>query len=49
MYEKAKFHGDQSAADKILQSDDPKYAKRLTSRFENFDVNGWKKMQYTVG
>jgi predicted NAD-dependent protein-ADP-ribosyltransferase YbiA (DUF1768 family) len=48
MYEKARFHNDNTAAKKILDCDDPKYAKRITSKFEKFDVDGWKKIQYGV-
>jgi len=48
MYRKALFHNDASAAQKIRNTDDPKYAKRITAKFENFDVAGWKKIQYAI-
>lgn len=48
MYSKAIFHNDMKAANKIRKCEDPKEAKRITTRFENFDTNGWKRLQYKV-
>lgn len=48
MYRKALFHGDKQAAKKIYRTDDPKEAKRITTKFDNFDTSGWKRKQYKV-
>lgn len=44
MYKKAKFFDDEEIANKILQTDDPKLAKKLGRKVKNFDSDVWLKV-----
>ncbi|CAD5229021.1 unnamed protein product [Bursaphelenchus okinawaensis] len=48
MYKKAKFHGDDDAADDILAEECPKAAKRITAGFRDFDSKKWNEKSVDI-
>ena len=42
MFHKAQHFGDQSTAQKIMESNDPKEAKELGKKVKNFERNAWR-------
>ena len=44
MYQKALFFSDQSTAAQILETTDPKEAKSLARRIQNFDRSAWREV-----
>ena len=44
MFQKAHFFGDQSTSSQILETPDPKEAKSLARRIQNFDRHAWREV-----